>query len=185
MKRFVLALAAMVLPVVMLVGCDMMNPAKSEGDSPNLQPIRYTYNNISTGEYRDMVVDARGDAHIVITKGSGPGDVMRLVGQITPEERGELLMAFKGWKKLEKFYPTDVSPQFEITYGGHAVITSNLEKVPQNFLQAKGELDKIAATLLQLYQVKSDKEKAATTVRAMENAATQANELPSALPVAR
>jgi len=179
MNRHLRLLPLCVLPLL-LASCNAFHPnTASTDDSPNLQPIRYYYNDISRGQDRMVEIATNGQIYIQERVGSRPDERRGISSNITDDERSALISSFKGWKKLDKFYPTDVSPQFAITYGGYTVTTSNLDKMPQNYLQAKATLDRIIGVL----DKAADTKAAAVAARAASNAAaTKPEDASPALP---
>ena len=112
-RRFRL-LSLCVLPFL-LASCQDFKLGKDADDSANLQPIRYYYNDISRGQDRLVEIAMNGQIYIQERVGSAAHERRGISSNITEDERAALIASFKGWKKLEKYYPTDVSPQFQIT----------------------------------------------------------------------
>lgn len=153
-------------------------------DAKTLQPIHYTYNDLTSGVFREMVINPAGELHILETVGTDPNNTTRVGGPITIQERAALISAFRDWSKLDEAYPTDVSPQFQITYNGHSVITSSLEHVPSTFIQAKGVLDRIAAVMLKMGRdKKNDLDQRAKANSNASQPATPAADQSDPLPV--
>jgi hypothetical protein len=140
-------LPAVVLPLL-LAGCP--DPQSSD-DSKTLRQIHYYVNDITTGYEMDVRILPTNEVH-VWTRGRSPGDNRPpFFDVLTDAERAELIASFKGWKKLDKFYPTDVSPQYTITYDGYSVTTTKIEGLPATYRDAKGELDRIASSMIRAY----------------------------------
>jgi hypothetical protein len=158
------------LPVVLLplllAGCQGLD---SSAESKTLKPIHYYFNDITSGYEMDLTILPPNDIH-VWTRGRTAAETrFRFRGTLTDAEPAALLASFKGWKKLDPFYPTDVSPQYTITYDGYSVTTTRLDGLPATFLQAKGQLDRIANSMIGAY----DTYQARLAARAATQAASQ------------
>jgi len=80
--------------------------------------------------------------------GNTATDVSRATGQLTPEQKKELIQLFTDWDNLLPNYPADVTPIYQITYGDHRVVAGNNPAVPPRFKHAQVTLDKIARAIL-------------------------------------
>jgi hypothetical protein len=171
---------ALLLPLL-LAGCQGFDLGGSS-EPKTLQPIHYLYTDIGIGFDREMVIAPSGEVLIRETRGSSAGGTRKIKSTILESERANLISAFRDWNKLDPFYPTDVSPQFEITYGGRSVTTSRLDGMPAGYLMVKGQLDRIIMVL----DKAADEQTAAQAARAAANAtqpATRTAAPPDALPV--
>jgi hypothetical protein len=173
MSLFSRWLPVAVLPLL-LAGCQGL---ETSDEPKTLQSIHYYLNDITSGYEMDVKIDATS-VHVV-TRGRTPAETRpSFYDKLTDAERMALYAAFKGWTKLEKFYPTDVSPQYTITYGDYPVTTTKLDGIPKTFLQAKGELDHIANSMINAY----DMHRAQLAARAATQSATQAATRPATQP---
>jgi hypothetical protein len=170
---------ALLLPLL-LAGCGNLKLSGDSADSKTLQPIRYYYLDINNGFDREMIIAPTGEVKIRETRGSAASDTRLISSNILDEERTALIAAFKGWDKLDRFYPTDVSPQLEISYGPHAVTTSRMDLMPPNYLQAKNQLDQI---IIKIDKAANEKAAAATQPASTQSVAPPLT--PEAPPIIR
>jgi hypothetical protein len=181
MSLFSRWLPAVVLLPLLLAGCKGLD---SSSDEPKtLQPIHYYYNNITASYEMDVKISPNNDVH-VWTRGPTAADTRTpFYDMLTPAERTALIASFKGWNKLNPFYPTDVSPQYTITYNGYAVTTTKLEGLPPTFLRAKEELDRIAGSMINAYDARQVKLAArAPAIAAATKPATRPASQPATQP---
>jgi hypothetical protein len=129
---------ALGLFTVMLGAC---GPLSTSGDEQKLGNVQYTVRAMYEGHERTMSITPDGQIRIVEELHDNG---RQIEDKITPNERADLIAAFKGWSTLKGNYFVDVSPQIVIGYEGHNVTTSNVDSVPEPFKQAKTVLDRIA-----------------------------------------
>jgi len=113
-----------------------------------LSPIHYNY--IYLFANYELLLDIGADGTITARQQTGntAADVTRATGQLTPDQKGELLQAFTGWEDLLPNYPADVTPLYQITFGDHRVVAGNNPAVPPKFKQAQAALDRVARSIL-------------------------------------
>jgi hypothetical protein len=130
-------LAALV--ALLLTACGSLD--RSSDESKDLSQVEYTVRAMYEGHERVMVISPDG---AVAINEQWHDSGRRIVGEITPDERTQLIAAFKDWKTVGQNNAVDVSPQISINYHDWRVTTSNVDKMPEPFRRAKSVLDKIA-----------------------------------------
>ncbi len=159
---------------LLLAGCGSLD--LSGNDNKRLGNVEYTVRAMYEGHERMVDISPAGEVVIV----EQLHDVLRprIVSEITPSERTDLLAAFRDWKKLKHEYFIDVSPQIVISYDGWTVTTSSADAVPEPFKQAKTVLDRIAITLT----MAADAKTAAATAASGTQPGTQPSSQPATAP---
>jgi hypothetical protein len=131
-RRLMLALLCLV-PILM-AGC----ASTATVEPTTFTDVRLHQSILTTGQY---VVDISPAGDVAVSIQTGPAELQRGAGHLTPEQIATLFKSLKGWDKLQAEYPGDWQNLYEITYDDHAVIAHYLPQAPAQFVTVKSLLD--------------------------------------------
>jgi hypothetical protein len=126
MRRILLA--ALCVAPLLLSACNQ--PLHVE-DPPALAEVYFHHMNINSAVTYELRISPTGDMAFQVQVGTDAPK--RAAGRLTPDQMAALYNAFKGWGRLDPYYPGDWTNTIQLTYNGYKVEVHDELQAPPLF----------------------------------------------------